>query len=53
MEVAGYFRLSDDKTAQIIQHVSTVMKDWRKVATAYKISTAEQERISAAFNCNS
>ena len=49
MEVAGYFRLSDDKAAQIIQDISTVVKDWRKVATAYKISTAEQERMSAAF----
>ena len=49
MEVAGYFRLSDDKAAQIIQDISTVVKDWRKVATAYKIATAEQERMSAAF----
>ena len=49
MEVAGYFRLSGDKAAQIIQDISIVVKDWRKVATAYKIATAEQERMSAAF----
>jgi serine/threonine-protein kinase HipA len=49
MEVAGYFRLSKDKASQIIQEVSTVVKDWKKVAAAYKISNAEQERMSAAF----
>lgn len=49
MEVAGYFRLSDDKASQIIQQVSAVVKDWKKVAADYKISNAEQERMSAAF----
>lgn len=49
MEVAGYFRLSDDKASQIIQQVSAVVKDWKKVAANYKISNAEQERMSAAF----
>ncbi|MBL7735924.1 MAG: type II toxin-antitoxin system HipA family toxin [Chitinophagaceae bacterium] len=50
MEVAGYFRLSDDKASQIIEQVSAVVKDWRKIAANYKISNAEQERISAAFS---
>jgi serine/threonine-protein kinase HipA len=49
IEVAGYFRLSDDKASQIIQQVSAVVKDWKKVAANYKISNAEQERMSAAF----
>jgi serine/threonine-protein kinase HipA len=49
MEVAGYFRLSDDKASQIIQQVSVVVKDWEKVAANYKISNAEQERMSVAF----
>jgi serine/threonine-protein kinase HipA len=49
MEVASYFRLSDDKASQIIQQVSAVVKDWKKVAADYKISNAEQERMSAAF----
>lgn len=48
-EVAGYFRLTDQKAVQIIQQVSTIIKGWRKVATTYKISNAEQERVSAAF----
>ena len=49
MEVAGYFRLSDDKASKIIQEISAVVKDWKKVAAAYKIYNAEQERMSAAF----
>lgn len=50
MEVAGYFRLSDDKASEIIQKVSAVVKDWKKVAAAHKISNAEQERMSLAFS---
>ena len=49
-EVAGYFRLTDEKAIQIIQEISTVVKDWKKIAAGYKISNAEQERMSAAFN---
>ncbi|MFT4154296.1 type II toxin-antitoxin system HipA family toxin [Parafilimonas sp.] len=48
--VAGYFRLKDEKAAQIIQEISTVVKDWKKIASGHKISNAEQERMSAAFN---
>lgn len=49
MEVADYFRLSHVKAVKIIQEVSTVVKDWKKVATVYKISNAEQEKMSVAF----
>jgi serine/threonine-protein kinase HipA len=49
MEVADYFRLSGDKASQIIEQISTIVKGWRKVATNYKISNKEQERMSAAF----
>lgn len=49
MEVADYFRLSHDRASQIIQEVSAVVKDWKKVAATYKISNAEQERMSVAF----
>jgi serine/threonine-protein kinase HipA len=49
MEIAGYFRLSDEKAVQIIKEISAVVNDWKKVAANYKISTAEQERMSAAF----
>lgn len=49
IEVAGYFRLTDEKAVQIIQEISTIVKDWRKIAAAYKIANAEQERMSTAF----
>ena len=49
IEIADYFRLSDQKASQIIKKVSSAVKDWRKVAATYKISNAEQERMSAAF----
>ncbi len=49
MEIAGYFRLSDEKALKILKKTSTVVKDWRKLAARYKISNAEQERMSAAF----
>lgn len=48
-EVAGYFRLPDKKASQIIQKISTATKDWKKIATSYKISKAEQERMAGAF----
>jgi serine/threonine-protein kinase HipA len=50
MGIAKYFRLSDTKATQIIDEVTNVVKDWRKVATSYKISKAEQERMAAAFD---
>jgi serine/threonine-protein kinase HipA len=50
MEVASYFRLSEEKALQIINEILTVVNDWKKVATNYKISNAEQERMTAAFN---
>ncbi|WP_245562156.1 type II toxin-antitoxin system HipA family toxin [Niabella aurantiaca] len=48
-EVAGYFRLSDKKADSVIHETSGVVKDWKKIASTYKISNAEQERMSAAF----
>jgi len=49
-EVSRYFRLSDKKASRIIQKISTTIKDWKKIAAAYKISKAEQERMEGAFN---
>lgn len=49
-DVAGYFRLSDEKASQIIQQVFAVVQNWKKTAASYKISNAEQERMSSAFH---
>jgi len=48
-EVAGYFRLPNEKAENIIQKILLIVKDWRKIAAKYKISNAEQERMSRAF----
>lgn len=50
MEIAGYFRVSTEKAVQLLKEISSVVKDWRKFAHKYKISAAEQERMSTAFN---
>jgi serine/threonine-protein kinase HipA len=49
LEVAPYFKLSNEKANRIIKKITTVVKDWRKVATYYKIPKAEQQRMESAF----
>lgn len=49
MEVADYFRVLNKKAKDIIQQVTLAIKNWRKLATGYKLSKAEQEKMSAAF----
>ncbi len=50
MEVAGYFRLDDQKANQIVAHIKTTISTWRNVATKYKIPKAEQDKMSSAFS---
>jgi serine/threonine-protein kinase HipA len=50
LEVAGYFRLDNENAKQIIKQVTDVVTYWKKLAGKYKISKAEQERMSVAFN---
>lgn len=49
MDVAGYFRLQEEKANQIIKQVSNAVSGWKKLAAKYKIPAAEQERMSVAF----
>jgi serine/threonine-protein kinase HipA len=50
MEVATFFRLSNEKAKEIIGQVSAaVVVNWRKVATDYKLPHAVLERMAAAF----
>lgn len=49
MDIAGYFRLTDKKAMQIIQDITSVVKNWKKLAARYKISKAEIARMEAAF----
>ncbi len=50
LEVAGYFRLANERAKQIVMQVTGVVSGWKKLTVKYKISKAEQERMSAAFN---
>lgn len=50
LEVAGYFRLDDQKANQIIAHIKTTVSTWRSGAIKYKIPKAEQDKMSGAFS---
>ncbi len=50
MEVHEYFRLTQEKAEEIIKEVKKSVQDWRKIATKYGISKAEQELKSIAFS---
>ena len=49
LEVCIYFRLSQKKAEEIIEEVKSSVKNWRKIASKYGISNAEQELKSRAF----
>jgi len=49
MEVSDYFRLTEAKANQIIDKVLAAVQQWRRIATKYGISRAEQELKAIAF----
>jgi len=49
MEVSGYFRLTEEQASAIIDVVKNSINSWRDVATKYKISKPDQDRMSNAF----
>jgi len=49
IEVCIYFRLVPKRAEEIIEEVKTSVKNWRKIASKYGISNAEQELKSRAF----
>jgi serine/threonine-protein kinase HipA len=49
LEVAGYFRLSDERANRIVKQILSVVNGWKKNAVKYKIPNTEQERMSVAF----
>lgn len=50
MEVHEFFRLQEKEAAEIIHMVKASVSNWRKVATRYGISKANQEIKAPAFN---
>lgn len=49
LDVANFFRLTTQRANQIIEEVTVSVSNWKKIAAQYKISGAEQERMSMAF----
>ncbi len=49
LEVSHYFRLNPDRATQVMKEVTTAVKQWRKVASQYKIAISEQRRMEPAF----
>ena len=50
MEVHEFFRLQEKEAGEIIHMVKASVSNWRKVATKYGISKANQEIKAPAFN---
>ena len=49
LSVAHYFRVTDDDALTIMKHCVSVVRQWRKVATALKIAEREQISMAPAF----
>jgi serine/threonine-protein kinase HipA len=49
LSVARYFRLTTQQAGKIIERISDSVSKWAQVADKFKISKAEQERMSSAF----
>jgi serine/threonine-protein kinase HipA len=49
LEVAHFFRLSNDQAATIIKNMVNVASKWQLIAAKYKISKEEQDKMSSAF----
>lgn len=48
-EVAEYFRIKPNAANKIIDHITDVVKNWRKIASTLGISMQEQNRMARAF----
>ena len=48
-EVAPFFRLTNNQATAIIFKTVRVVSNWKKIATRYRISREEQDRMSPAF----
>jgi len=49
MQVREFFRLSEKRATEIVKEVKYAVRNWRKVATQYGISSTEQELKAQAF----
>jgi len=49
VSVAHYFRVKDDDALAIMKHCVSVVRQWRKVATALQLAEREQHFMAPAF----
>lgn len=49
LSVAHYFRVNDDDALAIMQHCVRVVRQWRKIATALKLTERDQDSMAPAF----
>jgi len=49
LDVSAYFRLGDERASEIISEVKSAVRNWKSVATRYKIPGSEQELKAMAF----
>ncbi len=49
LSVAHYFRVAEDDAFAIMKHCVSVVRQWRKVATALKLAEREQNSMALAF----
>jgi serine/threonine-protein kinase HipA len=50
MEIADYCRLEQTEAKKIINNIIAAIVPWKELATKYKISKGEQERMEPAFS---
>ncbi|MDR1739673.1 MAG: HipA domain-containing protein, partial [Bacteroidales bacterium] len=48
-EVAPFFRITNNKAKEIIKNIVKIVSNRKAIASKYKISNSEQERMSCAF----
>jgi serine/threonine-protein kinase HipA len=49
LEVAGYFRLTNEDALKKIENIKSSVKNWRNVAIKYHLPKSEQELMAKAF----
>jgi serine/threonine-protein kinase HipA len=49
VEVAEYFRVSEEEAKEIIEQTRQEVSNWQKLAEEFGISRSEQERMAKAF----
>ena len=49
LEVADYFRLTNEDALKIIENIKKSVKNWRSVANKYQLPRSEQELMAKVF----